>query len=106
MVILDPAAIAKGFSESGGYYLAGLLTLAMSFVFVLYREAMNGRLADSKAESGKLRERVDKLEGKLDAVQAQRDSQYERIITTANGVITVQAALERRLPKPRATEGA
>jgi hypothetical protein len=42
---LDAGTIAKGFTESQGYYLAALLVVAMALVFVLYREAMSARIA-------------------------------------------------------------
>jgi uncharacterized membrane protein YhiD involved in acid resistance len=96
---LDAGTIAKGFTESQGYYLAALLVVAMALVFVLYREAMSARIADSQKREGELQARIEKLESKLDAVQAQRDSQYERIITTANGVVTAQAALQGLLDR-------
>jgi uncharacterized membrane protein YhiD involved in acid resistance len=101
---LDAGTIAKGFTESQGYYLAALLVVAMALVFVLYREAMSARIGDSQKREGELQARIERLEAKLDAVQAQRDSQYERIITTANGVVAVQVALERRLSRSKLKE--
>lgn len=96
---LDPAAIAKGLQESGGYYVAALLVVAVSFVFALAHSAMSARIADAKARAEELITERNSLALRNEALQAQKDSQYERVLIAVNGVIAIQVALEKKLSR-------